>query len=57
MSEENKTTSLSIDFGSPEATIKNIVQVSEELIALLWQETVAQGLAKIALEKAGKEGF
>ncbi|OQA09458.1 MAG: hypothetical protein BWY66_00557 [bacterium ADurb.Bin374] len=51
MSEENKNR-LAIDFGSPEATIVNIVKAGEDLVALLQQETEAQGLAKIELEKA-----
>lgn len=54
MSEENKAvvTALAIDFSSPELTIQNIVKAGEELVALLGQETVAAGLAKIAVEKA-----
>ena len=54
MSEENKAvvTALAIDFSSPELTIQNIVKAGEDLVALLGQETVAAGLAKIALEKA-----
>ena len=54
MSEENKAvvTALAIDFSSPELTIQNIVEAGEDLVALLGQETVAAGLAKIALEKA-----
>ena len=54
MSEENKAvvTALAIDFSSPELTIQNIVKAGDDLVALLGQETVAAGLAKIALEKA-----
>lgn len=54
MSEENKAavTALAIDFSSPELTIQNIVKAGEDLVALLGQETVAAGLAKIAVEKA-----
>jgi len=51
MSEENKSR-LAIDFGSPEATIVNIVKAGEDLVSLLQQETESQGLAKIDLEKA-----
>ena len=51
MNEENKSR-LSIDFGSPEATIMKIVKAGEDLVALLQQETESQGLAKIELEKA-----
>lgn len=54
MSEENKAavTALAIDFSSPELTIQNIVKAGDDLVALLGQETVAAGLAKIAVEKA-----
>lgn len=45
-------TALAIDFSSPELTIQNIVKAGEDLVALLWQETVAVGMAKIAVEKA-----
>ena len=51
MNEENKSR-LAIDFGSPEATIVNIVKAGEDLVSLLQQETESQGLAKIELEKA-----
>ena len=51
MGEESKSR-LAIDFGSPEATIVNIVKAGEDLVALLQQETESQGLVKIELEKA-----
>ena len=43
---------LAIDFSSPELTIQSIVKAGDDLVALLGQETVAAGLAKIAVEKA-----
>ena len=49
---EQKNTALAIDFGSPEATIQNIVAAGADLVALLEQETVAAANAKILLEKA-----